>query len=161
SKCARQGVRRRSPRLRPPSAVEEGPGSLREKTRGGSRGPRRPGSGEGGITTPRRGDAALLGNGGRADPRTRGRRGIAFTTDTRDGGERAQECRPRLMTAPRRRGVYRSRTSWSRPAANYTPACRPPQDVEVATVHTAIWPSPAGAGSSTQICLSFGYFRLI
>jgi hypothetical protein len=25
------------------------------------------------------------------------------------------------MTAPGRRGVYRSRTSWSRPAANYTP----------------------------------------
>ena len=61
---------------------------------------------------------------GAPDPRTRGRRGIAFTTDTRDGGERAQECRPRLMTAPGRRGVYRSRTSWSRPAANYTPACR-------------------------------------
>src|SRR5262249_17764709 len=63
-------------------------------------GPRRVGAGEDDLTSPRRGDSALLGDGGRPDPRTRGRRGIAFSTDTRDGGERAQECRPQLVTVP-------------------------------------------------------------
>src|SRR5262249_170331 len=100
TKCAGEGLRRRSARLGPPSAVEEGPGTLHEETRRGSRGPRRVGAGEDDLTSPRRGDSALLGDGGRPDPRTRGRRGSAFSTDTRDGGERAEECRPRLVTVP-------------------------------------------------------------
>src|SRR4029453_7192092 len=93
SNRAREGLRRRRARFGPPPAVEEGSTSLHEETQGRSRGPRRPGAGQGGITTPRRGDSALLDNGGRPDPRTRWRRGIAFTTDTRDGGERDEGIR--------------------------------------------------------------------
>src|SRR5262249_25520497 len=55
SKLARKRLRRRSARLGPPPAVEEGPGSLHEETRGGSRGARWLGTGEGGITSPRLG----------------------------------------------------------------------------------------------------------
>ena len=65
---------------------------------------RRLGAGEDGITSPRHGDSALLGNGGRPDSRARGRRRIPVATDPRDGGERAEDCRPPPITAPECRG---------------------------------------------------------
>jgi len=51
------------------------------------------------IALPRRGDSALLDNGGRRDSLARGRRRLALTPDPRDGGEGAEEPRRALTYA--------------------------------------------------------------